>query len=75
MCRGGLPWGSSGRPTATPRRTGVEKWWNVGNEMYGAWQSAHMSLAHYVIKQNMFVETSYAEGGSEDFIVASEPCC
>lgn len=32
------------------------KWWNVGNEMYGFWQLGHMSLAHYEIKQNTFVE-------------------
>ena len=32
------------------------KWWNVGNEMYGSWQLGHMSLADYVVKQNMFVE-------------------
>jgi alpha-N-arabinofuranosidase len=36
------------------------KWWNVGNEMYGPWQLGHMSLAHYVLKHNMFVEAMRA---------------
>ncbi len=36
------------------------KWWNVGNEMYGSWQLGHMSLAHYTIKHNMFVEAMRA---------------
>ena len=36
------------------------KWWNVGNEMYGPWQLGHMSLAHYTIKHNMFVEAMRA---------------
>ena len=31
-------------------------WWNVGNEMYGPWQLGFMSLDHYVIKHNMFVQ-------------------
>jgi alpha-L-arabinofuranosidase len=32
------------------------KYWNVGNEMYGNWQLGHMSLEHYTIKHNLFVQ-------------------
>ncbi len=32
------------------------KYWNVGNEMYGNWQLGHMSLDHYTIKHNLFVQ-------------------
>lgn len=32
------------------------KWWGVGNEMYGQWQLGHMSIDHYILKHNYFVE-------------------
>jgi alpha-N-arabinofuranosidase len=32
------------------------KWWNVGNEMFGAWQLGYMKLDQYVIKHNMVVQ-------------------
>jgi len=31
------------------------KWWNVGNEMFGAWQLGYMKLDQYVFKHNMVV--------------------
>ncbi|MDD8043943.1 MAG: alpha-L-arabinofuranosidase C-terminal domain-containing protein [Verrucomicrobiota bacterium] len=31
-------------------------WFGIGNEMYGDWQLGHMSLNHYIIKHNLFVD-------------------
>jgi alpha-N-arabinofuranosidase len=31
-------------------------WWGVGNEMYGQWQLGHMSIDHYILKHNYFVD-------------------
>ena len=64
------PMGKLRAANGHPEAYGVEKWWNVGNEMYGPWQLGHMSLAHYVIKQNMFVE-AMRKVDPKIFIVAS----
>ena len=32
------------------------KYWGIGNEMFGGWQLGHMTLPHYVLKQNWVVE-------------------
>ncbi len=31
-------------------------WWNIGNEMYGAWQLGRMQISQYTIKHNMFAK-------------------
>jgi alpha-N-arabinofuranosidase len=31
-------------------------WWNIGNEMYGAWQLGRMQIAQYTIKHNLFAK-------------------
>jgi len=32
------------------------KYWNIGNEPYGAWQLGHIPINQYVIKHNMFAK-------------------
>jgi alpha-N-arabinofuranosidase len=31
-------------------------WFGIGNEMFGSWQLGYMSLNHYTIKHNLFVD-------------------
>jgi alpha-N-arabinofuranosidase len=32
------------------------RYWGIGNEMFGGWQLGHMTLEHYVLKQNWVVD-------------------
>lgn len=49
------PWGARRAANGHPEPYGV-KFWNIGNEMWGAYQYGYMPLAQYVVKHNLFAK-------------------
>jgi alpha-L-arabinofuranosidase len=49
------PWGAKRAANGHPEPFGV-KLWNIGNEMWGAYQYGYMPLAQYVVKHNLFAK-------------------
>jgi alpha-N-arabinofuranosidase len=47
------PWGAKRVANGYPQPWRV-RYWNAGNEMYGAWQFGHMTRDQYNIKHNLF---------------------
>ena len=52
-------WGAKRAANGHPEPWGV-KYWDVGNEMYGHWQTGHMDRDQYYIKHNLFVDAMRA---------------
>ncbi len=52
-------WGAKRAANGHPEPWGV-KYWDVGNEMYGHWQTGHMDKDQYYVKHNLFVDAMRA---------------
>ena len=52
-------WGAKRAANGHPEPWHV-KYWDVGNEMYGHWQTGHMDRDQYYVKHNLFVDAMRA---------------